>query len=271
MNPRLAQILTETGDVAVAVSGGIDSLTLAMAAVQTAQRSGARVEIMHASSAAVPPEATARVKRLAAEHGWSLRVIEAGEFSTREYVENPANRCLFCKNQLYSAMERLTDAQLVSGANLDDLGDYRPGLDAARAHQVRHPYIEAGIGKAAVRQLARELGLGTLAELPASPCLSSRIETGIRIEPMALRFVHEVERLVAGILQPSTVRCRVRASGVVVELDEATLMRVDEHARQALTAQIRARTAALSPGIEAPAVSFAAYRMGSAFVRGTGP
>ncbi len=100
----------------------------------------------------------------------------------------------------------------MSGANLDDLGEYRPGLDAAREHGVRHPFVEAGFSKAMVRALARDLGLGAVAELPAAPCLSSRVETGIRIEPETLAFIHAVERLVGEDLTvtgaKSAVRCR---------------------------------------------------------------
>ena len=91
------------------------------------------------------------------------------------YLANPVDRCFFCKTNLYGCIARLTDAQILSGANLDDLQEYRPGLEAAKCHSVRHPYLEAGIDKRAVRSLARELGLGALSELPAAPCLSSRM------------------------------------------------------------------------------------------------
>ena len=82
----------------------------------------------------------------------------------------------------YGAITPLTTAVVVSGTNLDDLGDYRPGLGAARENEVRHPFVDAGIDKATVRAIARELRLDDLAELPAAPCLSSRIETGIVID-----------------------------------------------------------------------------------------
>ena len=100
------------------------------------------------------------------------------------YLANPVDRCFFCKTILYGCIARLTDAQILSGANLDDLQEYRPGLEAARCHSVRHPYLEAGIDKRAVRSLARELGLGALSELPAAPCLRVGCER-LRTHPQA--------------------------------------------------------------------------------------
>ena len=160
-------------------------------------------------------------------------------------MANPLNRCFFCKTNLYGSIGKHTDGQMVSGANLDDLGEYRPGLDAARDHAVRHPYLEAGIDKQAVRRLARTLGLGELSELPAAPCLSSRVETGIAIRADVLRAIHSVERELAQSFPRGTVRCRVRASGVVVELDPNTLAALDE-ARRGI---VRQQAAALFAGI----------------------
>lgn len=257
---RLEQVLQEAGDLAVAVSGGVDSLTLATFAHR---RLGARAEMFHAVSPAVPLEATRRVRTLAEQEGWRLSVIDAGEFDDADYRSNPVNRCFYCKTNLYGAFAPRTRAQIVSGTNLDDLGEYRPGLSAAKNHGVRHPFVEAGIDKKTVRLIAHHLGLDDIAELPSAPCLSSRIETGIAIDPAMLGLVHEAEKLVANTLAPRTVRCRVRAKGVVIELDEAQLSALDAAHRETLSAQIRCLFS--NGGFDYP-VSLAPYRTGSAFL-----
>ena len=256
----LARIIDQLHDVAVAVSGGVDSLTLATV-VHT--RMPAQSTMFHAVSPAVPDEATRRVKTLAQQQGWALNIIDAGEFADARYRANPVNRCFYCKTNLYDAIAPRTKAQIVSGTNLDDLGEYRPGLAAAENHSVRHPFVEAGIDKAAVRSLARHLGLGHISELPAAPCLSSRIETGIAIDPSVLKLVHQTEKLVGAKLRPKTVRCRVRTNGVVVELDAAALAVTDQVQRDELSRRIS--TLFRSAGFE-HGVTFAPYRVGSAFV-----
>lgn len=263
----LASVLRGFERVAVAVSGGVDSLTLATLAHREL---GEAAYMYHAVSPAVPLEATERTRELAGGEGWQLRVIDAGEFADPDYRRNPSNRCFFCKTNLYGAIAAQTPNQIVSGTNLDDLGEFRPGLEAARAHNVRHPYVEAGIDKRTVRQIAFALGLGAVAELPAAPCLASRIETGIRIEAPMLGVVHQAEQLVFDALQPlgpsAAVRCRVRAGGVVIELDETALHQLDgprEHRIRQLLNELFRRAGS------APLVSFAAYRPGSAFLHGS--
>jgi uncharacterized protein len=246
--------------IAVAVSGGVDSLTLATFAHRLAP---GRVEMFHAVSPAVQEEGTRRTRQLAAREGWTLRVIDAREFDSQDYLRNPANRCYYCKTSLYGAIRPHTSAQIVSGTNLDDLGEYRPGLIAAQEHAVRHPFVEAGMSKQQVRALARELGLADVAELPASPCLSSRVETGIAIQPEVLESIHSVERLVEQTLAPRTVRCRVRNAGIVIELDEGALAVLDERARAGLASRVQSVFAATHPGAQ---VRFEPYRTGSAFL-----
>lgn len=261
MKQTLDTVLSSLDASAVAVSGGVDSMTLAVIANRLLGRR--HVTMMHAVSPAVPPEATERVRRFARIENWELCILDAGEFSDENYVANPINRCFFCKGNLYGAIGRISDRQVLSGTNTDDLGEYRPGLEAARHHRVRHPYLEAGINKEGVRALARDLGLGVLAELPASPCLSSRVETLIPIDPDTLRAIHAIEQLVDAQLRPKTVRCRVRRSGVVIELDEESLARMAEDRSHELSGSI----ASLLPAALAfQPVSFAPYRNGSAFV-----
>ena len=257
---KLEGVLRDIGPVAVAVSGGVDSLTLATLAHRTLR---GEVEMFHAISPAVPPEASARVRMLAAREGWKLSVVDAGEFGDADYRSNPVNRCFYCKTNLYGALVPHTTAQIVAGTNLDDLGEYRPGLDAAKNHGVRHPFVEAGIDKKTVRAIARHLDLGDVAELPSAPCLSSRIETGIAIDPDMLRLVHAAELLVSKSLAPRTVRCRVRAKGVVIELDEQNLAALDGDAREALRDHVG--TLFRDGGFDYP-VALAPYRTGSAFL-----
>jgi uncharacterized protein len=258
---ELHRVLTEMQRVSVAVSGGVDSLTLATAAREAL---GAEAHLYHAVSPAVPSEGTTRTQALAAERGWVLHIINAGEFDDPKYMANPSNRCFFCKSNLYGAIAVMTDRTIVSGANADDLSDYRPGLEAARQHGVRHPFIEAGMGKFDVRALARAFGLSEIAELPASPCLSSRIETGIAIDPSILRLVHTAERSLASTIRAQHVRCRVREAGIVVEIDAATLSTLDDRAR---TTAIGTVAKIFTDGGHARPVFVAPYRMGSAFIR----
>lgn len=252
----LNAVLDSIGPLAVAVSGGVDSMTLAAAAHRAL---GTGASMFHAVSPAVPAEATARVRAMAARHDWTLSVIDAGEFADPDYRRNPVNRCFFCKNNLYGRIAAETALTIASGTNLDDLGDFRPGLEAATHYGVRHPFVEAGIDKQAIRAIARHFGLDDVAELPAAPCLSSRIETGIAIDAGDLAFVHEVERTVQRAIEPRTVRCRVRRSGVVVELDEGSLARLPARLRHTVDALARAQG-------RGP-IAFTAYVQGSAFLR----
>lgn len=250
----LIAVLDAIGPPAIAVSGGVDSLTLMAAA---AERFGRDCEAIHAVSPAVPEAATARTREIAKNRNWRYREIDAGEFDDPSYLENPVNRCYFCKTNLYAAMADKTDLPLCSGANLDDLADVRPGLQAAAEHRVRHPFIDAGFDKASIRGMSRTLGLGRIAELPASPCLSSRMETGLRLSPELLAMIDEIETHIRNTVAPAMVRCRVRATGIEIELDADSLARVvNTPDETAIRRFVRLRWA--------ETIAFKAYRMGSA-------
>ena len=259
---RLRCILAKLDRAAVAVSGGVDSLTLATMASDVM---GMRVIMHHATSPAVPAEATERVRRLSRARGWALDIFDAGEFADERYRANPVNRCFFCKTNLYGAIAGRTGAPILSGTNLDDLGDYRPGLEAAKTHGVRHPFVEAGIDKAMVRALAAAFGLGEIAELPSAPCLSSRVETGLAIEAPVLKMIEEAEILLRETLAPRTVRCRVRRAGVVVELDPETLAAMSDAMHEAISRSLQSLCE--KHGLGPRPIAFAPYKTGSAFLR----
>ena len=261
---RLQNVLSEIGLLVVAVSGGIDSTLLA---IISARQSDVDVQMVHAISPAVPELATQRVQRYARTENWRLRISDAGEFRDSRYLNNPVDRCFYCKSNLYRYItEEFKDIQVVSGANCSDLTDYRPGLKAATEYGVRHPYVEAGISKSGIREIARFLNLDDLSELPASPCLSSRVETGIRIESTSLNAIDRVETEIRTMLQTKAVRCRIRREGIVVELDNDALSKIGKEDRQAVRAVVQS---SFSDRKAQVTVEFEEYRMGSAFIRET--
>jgi uncharacterized protein len=243
--------------IVVAVSGGVDSLTLAAFVHGVAVRAGLRARFVFAESPAVPKDASARVSAVAAACGFVVDVIDAGEFNDPRYRENPINRCYFCKSHLFDAVRaHVGDGPVVcTGANVDDLSDHRPGRVAARERGVCEPFVDAGFTKDHVRALARHLGLGEVAELPSSPCLSSRVETGIAIDAATLALVDAVEVAVRAAGVAGNVRCRVRGSGLVVEVDVG------------VDVDVVAAVARAAAGDRA--VRVARYQRGSAFVSPT--
>jgi uncharacterized protein len=194
-------------------------MTLAHVAWRFAQ---ARPTMYHATGPAVPAAARERVEAHAVRHGWPLTLLDAGEQSDARYRANPVDRCYYCKTNLYARIREATPDTIASGTNRDDLDDFRPGLRAASERDVVHPYVEAGIDKAAVYALAADLGLGDLERLPAQPCLASRVETGIAIAADDLAFIDAVEtRLAEAFGREAVVRCRVTQRGIVIELPAA--------------------------------------------------
>jgi uncharacterized protein len=253
---RLIGVLDGHDALAIAVSGGVDSMTLAYVAHRFSRAS---ISMLHAVSPAVPAHATERVRAYATQEGWSLTVVDAGEFDDPRYRANPLNRCYYCKSNLYDRIASSSPHSIASGTNLDDLDDYRPGLLAASERSVVHPFVEAGIDKATLRAIASRHGLSDLAELPAQPCLSSRVETGIGIEPVDLAFIDRMELAVAKVVTPgSAVRCRITKAGVALELAESTSVLRDE--ASAIAAELCVETNRSFLGARS-------YRQGSAFIK----
>ena len=253
---RLRDALRRHAPLAIAVSGGVDSVTLAYIAHRLAPNT---TTVIHAVSPAVPRQATDRVRAYARRERWRLVVTEAGEFDDPAYRANPADRCYYCKANLYERIRALTSSTIASGANVDDLDDYRPGLVAAAERNVVHPYIEASVDKAGVRALARRHGLCDVAKLPAQPCLSSRVETGIAIDAADLAFIDGVENALRGVVRSdATVRCRITRLGAVVELDGAA--QLAHQAIESIAKRLCAEQGRTFAGVRA-------YRRGSAFLK----
>jgi uncharacterized protein len=251
-------LLRAQSALVVAVSGGIDSLTLATLAFRL-RGPGFSPSFCFADGAAVPRAARERVHAVAQAQGWgdALVVVDAGEVQDPAYAQNPVDRCYHCKSHLFVAVAAaFPGATICTGANLDDVSDYRPGRIAAKERRVQEPFIAAGYTKDDVRALARSLGLGILSELPASPCLSSRIETGVAIDPALLAVVDTVEERVRD-LGAKVVRCRVRKDKVVVEHDGV----VDDPDVIAVVAPVLFHHDIALPVQTAP------YAKGSAFLR----
>jgi uncharacterized protein len=258
---RLKRCLENLAPVKIALSGGVDSMTLALVAGRVL---GRQAHMYHAISPAVPAAATQRVRAVAARENWQVSYIDAEEFQDEAYLSNPYNRCFYCKSHLYQHIAQYLGGTILSGTNSDDLSDFRPGLQAAQSYSVEHPFVRCGLDKNAVRQLCRDLGYADLAELPASPCLSSRVETGQRIESAALRFVDQIETELRQALQANVVRCRIRAREISLELDRESLAALSEADSLRWQQYIAAQAAAHGLPLQ---VSLHPYQMGSAFVQ----
>ena len=204
---RLLATFAGLPGVAVAFSGGIDSTVVAKAAFLAL---GARAVAVTADSPSVARSELDDAKELAGLIGIRHVVVRTREFENQDYLKNDGTRCYHCKTELYSTVERLLPELgvpvVVSGANLDDRGDYRPGLTAAAEHSVRHPLQEAGFTKADVRELARFWGLPTW-DKPAAPCLSSRLAPGLAVTPERTARVEAAEAFLRGL---GLRECRVR-------------------------------------------------------------
>ncbi len=204
---RLLAVLASLGRVAVAFSGGVDSAVVAKAA---AIALGVDAVAVTADSPSVPRAELDDAVALAASIGIRHLVVRTAEFDNPAYASNDGARCYFCKSELYNRIESLLPElgidTICSGANLDDAGDYRPGLMAAAEHHVRHPLQKAGFTKADVRELAKQWRLPVW-DKPASPCLSSRLAPGLAVTPERTLRIERAEMF----LRELGMRvCRVR-------------------------------------------------------------
>jgi pyridinium-3,5-biscarboxylic acid mononucleotide sulfurtransferase len=226
----LYEVLASWPSLIVAYSGGVDSAYLAWAATQ---QLGGRALCITADSPSYPERHRALALRIAADFGFHHEIIYTSEMERSEYRANPANRCYYCKQELYTHLTAMARARgveaIADGSNADDRGDYRPGRQAAREHGVISPLDQVDLTKDEIRELSRRAGLPTW-DQPASACLSSRIPYFSEVTDTKLRMIEQAE----GALRDLGFRvCRVRHHGDLpalarVEIGSDELARANE-------------------------------------------
>jgi pyridinium-3,5-biscarboxylic acid mononucleotide sulfurtransferase len=216
---RLEAELAAVPSLVVAYSGGVDSAYLAYAAHNVL---GNRMLAVTAVSASLSQHDRRQAEVCAADLALPHEFIDTGEVSNPEYRANNPNRCFFCKDELFSKLDALADARgfaaVAYGVNLDDLGDWRPGQQAARNHRVLTPLVAAGLTKPDIRELARRAGVPVW-DRPASPCLASRIAYGVEVTPERLKVVEQGEEAMRAL---GFTRFRVRHHDKLARIEIAT-------------------------------------------------
>ncbi|MGE5571117.1 MAG: ATP-dependent sacrificial sulfur transferase LarE [Rhodospirillales bacterium] len=255
---RLFSLLRGMGRVIVAYSGGTDSAYLAWAAHQALGSENAL--IITADSASIPESHKRDAEELARRFGFRHEYIETHEFENPNYVRNAPDRCFHCKDELFGRLEEVGRergiSNIVYGVNVDDLGDYRPGQNAAREHQVKTPLVDAGLSKAEIRELSRMAGLPTW-NRPASACLSSRIPYGTPVTKETVKTVESGEEALKAL---GFRQFRVRYHGELVRIEIAR-----EEMEKALSLEMAARlTSIFKPlGFNYVTLDLEGYRQGS--------
>ncbi len=215
---RLFDVLRSLGRVIIAYSGGTDSAYLAWAAHRVL---GENAIAITADSASIPASHKRAAEEFAAECGFRHEYISTFEFDNPDYVKNDKNRCFHCKDELFVRLEayaaQLGYDHIIYGVNADDLGDYRPGQQAAKLHEVAAPLVQADLTKAEIRELSRRAGL-SMWDRPASACLSSRVPYGTPVTVETIRTIEEGEEAVRAL---GFKQFRVRFHGELARIEIA--------------------------------------------------
>jgi uncharacterized protein len=235
---RLRSILSEMGGLVIGMSGGVDSVLLAKVAQDVL---GDRALAVTADSPSLPRRELREAEELARMAGIAHLVVKTAEVSDPRYAANPTNRCYFCKSELFTHLDAIAAERglrwVAYGENVDDLGDHRPGAQAAGEHGVRAPLKEAGLTKADIRALAQHYGLPVWAK-PAFACLGSRFPYGTEITPEKLAQVEAAEDV---LWELGLRQYRVRHHGDLARIEVAPedMVQVLQHA-QVIVSRVRA-------------------------------
>jgi uncharacterized protein len=254
---RLVELLRAAESVLVCYSGGIDSAVVLAAAHRAL---GPSAVGMTAVSPSLPESEREDAMRIARELGAEHRLVESSELMREQYVANGPDRCFHCKSELYEIAERKRrDWQLrfvLNGTNTDDLGDYRPGLEAAKLANVRSPFLELGFNKADVREIAQAFGMRAW-DKPAAACLSSRIPYGTSVTPERLSQVGGLEAELRALgFRRSRVRYHDKIARIELDLEDLPRL-LEPKMREAVV------SAGKTHGFTYITLDLAGYRTGS--------
>jgi pyridinium-3,5-biscarboxylic acid mononucleotide sulfurtransferase len=245
--------------VLVGYSGGVDSTYLAVVAREVLGRDN--VLAVLGRSASVPVEQSRQAEAIATEHGVPLQIVDTGEVEDPRYSANPVNRCYFCKSVLWDVLVPMSRERglrvVVDGTNADDLGEYRPGAQAASEMGVESPLALVGLTKPEIRALSRERGLATWSQ-PSAPCLASRIPYGTEVTRARLAQVERAESALRALGIEGNLRVRHHDELARIELDATLIDRWLEPANsRRLVEAVRAA------GFDRVAIDLRGFRSGS--------